>query len=212
MSVAVSIGEVPALSTRDDLIREVQDEMDRDDITDLQVRSAIQLLEGYLNRELRVPQMETVAPITFTDGLAAIPANFLTLRAMYDSRRVAIPAVDPVAMVETQTSGRKVHAIVGTDFMLAPAATETATIIYYSRIPNLSANAQTNWLFAANPDVYFYGTLAFLCSRYADESELKWRTLLDSAIASLIAFGQARRFGGPLLQRSSVMQVRGASI
>ena len=212
MSVAVSVGEVPAVSTRDDLIREVMDELDRSDITDLQARSSLQLLEGYLNRELRVPQMEKVTTVAFASGAAALPMDFIALRAMYDGKRVAIPAVDPVQMVETLTGGRKVHAIVGGDFMLAPSSDEVVTIIYYQRIPALTANAQTNWLLASHPDVYFYGLLAFLCSRLADENEAKWRALLDQSIGSLIGYSHSRRFGGPLLQRSSVSQVRGAPV
>jgi len=213
MTVAISIGEVPAFTNRDDLYREVMDEMDRDDIGEMQFRSALQLLEAFINRNIRVPQMEAVEPIALEAGSAPLPSGLISVRALYDAAKVQIPAVDPLALIETPTSGRKVHCIIGGALKVAPEADETVTLIYYSAIPRLTADTQTNWLLASHPDVYFYGVLSFLCSRYADdEAAAKWKALLDGSLVELTALGNRRRYGGPLIQRNPVMQTRGPAI
>jgi len=215
MSVAISIGEVPAFATRDDLVREVQDRLDRDsiDVTDLRVRSAIQLVEAEFNRNVRVPQMETVLSASLTNGVFTLPSDFITLRAVYDANKVMVPAVDPLALIETQPNGRKVHAIIGGDLRVAPEADEVVTLFYYGALPRLSADTQSNWLLASHPDVYFYGVLSQLSDLFADDDAAgKYRTAFQSAMGQLISLGNTRRYGGPLLQRSSMVQTRGAIV
>lgn len=215
MSYAVSLGETPAFANRDDLMREVKEELNRADITDLELRSGIQLVEAYLNRNLRVSQMEVVTSIDLFAGVGDVPSDFLALRAMYDADRVAIPAVDAVAMIETETGQRKVCAIVGNDFRVSPREDETVTVIYWAKIPALTIDQQTNWVMDSFPDVYWFGVLAFVTSRIGDDASgnvEKWHAAFRQSAAELVEHGKRRRFGGPLLQRSVVRQVRGAAI
>ena len=215
MSVAISIGEIPAFATRDDLVREVMDRLDRDgvDVTDTRVRSAIQLVEAEFNRNVRVPQMEALDSLALTSGSISLPSGFIALRALYDSDSRIIPAVDPMALIETPPGGTKVHCIIGGALKVAPAADETVTCLYYTKLPNLSADAQSNWLLDTHPDIYFYGTLTQLSDLFADDDNAaKYRAAFENAMGQLIDLGHRRRFGGPLMMRSNVVQTRGATI
>lgn len=213
MTYAISIAEPLAYATVDDLRSQVEAELDRDDITDDDWRSTLQLVETYLNRTLRHPQMEKVTGIAVTDGAGTLPADFLAMRALYDANKVSLPSVDAVSMIETPVGGRKVCSIVGEQLLVAPQSTETVTLIYYGKIPRLTINEQSNWVLANHADVYFFGCLMYLSSRIGDNDSgavEKWRTAFGQSVGELEEFGKRRRFGGPLLQRSNVRQVRGA--
>ena len=213
MSFAISLTEAQAIETRDDLITEVKAELNRSDISDIEVRSAIQRLEARLNRILRVPAMETVATATLVSGVAALPTDFLVLRALYDAAKHRIAAVDPLAMIETQTGGTKVHAIVGGSIRVAPPADEVVTAIYYAKIPPLNISAPSNWLLKDHADIYFYGTLVALEARIGNDERIGlWKAALDESVGELIDFGNRQRFGGPLTMRMAIPQVRGARI
>ena len=211
MSVAVSLSEPRAIETRDDLVIGVKAELNRTDITDTEVKSAIQRAEARMNRILRVPAMETITGIDITDGVGALPSDWLMLRGLYDADKQIIPAVDPLAMFEAQTGAHKVHSIVGGQLRVGPVSTEAVTAIYYAKIPALNVNQQTNWLLDSHADVYFYAVLLALESRIGNDDRLGlWKGAWDEALAELKDAGRRDRFGGPLQQRSIMTQVRGA--
>lgn len=211
MSVAVSLSEPRAIETRDGLIIEAKAELNRDDISEDEVKSAIQRFEARINRILRVPAMETVAGIDIVDGVGSLPSDWLMLRGLYDADKNLIPAVDPLAMFEARTGERKVHSIVGGQLRVGPTSTEAVTAIYYAKIPALTVNQQTNWLLDAHADIYFYGVLLALESRIGNDDRLgMWKGALDEALTELIDAGRRDRFSGPLQQRSIMKQVRGA--
>lgn len=211
MSVAVSLSEPRAIETRDDLVVEVKAELNRTDITDTEVKSAIQRAEARMNRILRVPAMETIVTIEVIDGVGALPSDFMMLRGLYDADKQSIPAVDPLAMFEAHPGAHKVHSIVGGQLRIGPTSTENVTAIYYAKIPALNVNQQTNWLLDAHADIYFYAVLLALESRIGNDDRLGlWKGAWDEALTELIDAGRRDRFGGPLQQRSIMTQVRGA--
>jgi hypothetical protein len=212
VSIPISLSASFPIESVDDLRTRVKAEANRSDLTDDEINEFIQRAESRFNRILRVPAMEAVSTGALVDGAAAEPSDFLQLRAMYDANNCAIPAVDPVQWIETRY-GAKVHCRISGALRVAPATDEAVTIIYYAKIPALSAEQSTNWLLTSHPDVYLYEVMLQVCSRIGDDDNaIKWRAASDEALAELSADGLRSRFGGPLRQRGVATQVRGARI
>lgn len=211
MSFAVSLAGAPVIASYDDLVAAVKSELDRADVSDEKVLEFIQRFEARMNRLLRVPEMERVETLALVDGSCDLPTDLLEVRRIYDASNVMLYAVEPSAWVERRSGGRKVYCILGGAVKVAPDSDETVTMVYYAAIPPLNIDQQTNWLLAAHADLYLYGCCYLFCSHVDDDDGVaKYKTAADEVLSELIAQGQRKRFGGPLLQRSSVVQTRGA--
>ena len=89
----------------------------------------------------------------------------------------------------------------------SPDSTYTASIVYYTRIAALTDAATSNWLLAAHPDIYLFGTLVeaepYLKN---DERMPMWTARLDKALNDLRLQGQRERHtASGLRMRSRVL-------
>ena len=89
----------------------------------------------------------------------------------------------------------------------SPDSTYTSSIVYYTRIAALSDSATSNWLLAAHPDIYLFGTLVeaepYLKN---DERMPMWTARLDKALNDLKLQGQRERHtASGLRMRSRVL-------
>ena len=89
----------------------------------------------------------------------------------------------------------------------SPDSTYTSSIVYYTRIAALSDSATSNWLLAAHPDIYLFGTLVeaepYLKN---DERMPMWTARLDKALNDLGLQGQRERHtASGLRMRSRVL-------
>lgn len=182
------------------LVAEVKDRADRTDMTDAQAEGFIQQAENRLSRLLRIWRMEGLTTVTTdANGLATLPTDFLSMRFVYDADKVDVPFVNVEWLVGTVTDAPKSYALVEGGLRLAPPAAETLTLLYYKRIPALTASAATNWLVTSHPDVYLYGVLAAFADWRDDEKALaKHDAAFSRALAETIAFEEANRAKGPL--------------
>jgi hypothetical protein len=85
----------------------------------------------------------------------------------------------------------------------APEASVTIEIIYYKKIPALSASVATNWLLQRSQDLYLYGSLiqaeAFLQN---DERIPLWAGAVERIIADMkMESERDRRPQGALMAR-----------
>lgn len=179
------------------------------------VPNFITLLESRLNRVLRVPEMEESDTLTVTDGVATLPSDWLEIRHLYwdgdiDSEIVPVPhsTIRRDYPLSTYTGRPQVYAVHNGDIHLAPLpsadAEEELTILYYEKIPALSAQNTTNWLSLSHPDIYLYGALCMAEAYIWDDERLHtlWRPAFDEAIAELQAQGVSKHHGGgPLFPR-----------
>lgn len=140
----------------------------------------IQLAEARLKRKLEDELQETIATVTFTDGVADLPADFDGLIDIDGDFQV-----EPI-----------VYDIVGDQIQTDPAVSGDATINYSKTLPGLSDANPTNWLLDRAPDIYLYASL-IQAEFYGwnDERLPLIKAALDEALEELRLDNQRRRWG-----------------
>jgi hypothetical protein len=99
----------------------------------------------------------------------------------------------------TPTGRPRLHALSGESLRVAPAPAGATDVelTYYRKLPALSASQPSNWLLAAAPDVYLYGSLLeaapFLMS---DERLPVWSAAFEAALRAFVDADAAGRAGG----------------
>lgn len=198
MSIAVTLGEIPALDTRDDLIAEVKAELNRNDMSDGEIKSFIRRAEARFNRLLRTPDMEAIATITVDGTTADLPTDFLQLRAIYDADKQPLPVLSATGMLTYAGTGT-VCALLGSSLSFNIELSGLLTVHYWQAIPPLVADTPRNWLLERHPDLYFYGTLLGAEARIANDERIPlWKAATDETIAEIQRDGTRNRWGGPM--------------
>ena len=208
-----------AITTYAELQTATANWLDRSDMTD-RIPEFIELAEANFNRVIRQPDMIT------KDDSFSISSRYTTLPT--DTLEIVRIVLDltPVVVLEYMTpeelSERRVSLTGGgkpyyfttvggstnqLEVLRSPDSTYTASIIYYTRIAALSDSATSNWLLAAHPDIYLFGTLVeaepYLKN---DERMPMWAARLEKALNDLKLQGQRERHtASGLRMRSHVL-------
>lgn len=217
MTVALNLGSYSDISDYSSLVEKIQLWMDRGSDLDAQLPTFISLIEPYLNRTLRTPEMEAVTYPALVNGGFTLPADCLAVRSVGMNGRT-LDTMSPGELAQAYgtpagilTGWPKAYAITGRAVAIGPVGgpMTNATLVYWQRIPNLTLAAPTNWLLTTHPDVYLYGALA-QAAGYIDNPDgvAKWSTLFQAAVDSVTEQASKARWGGPIRQRA-VAQVRG---
>lgn len=172
----------------------------------------IGLVESNLNRQLRVPQMEALATITSTTDSFDLPGDFLQLKTLRSGSRAPLKYVDQNDFQQyysgAQANPAVVYTIVSQTVYVAPNTTESVdySLTYWQQIPSLTEDMPTNWLMAANSDIYFFGALSFAeAFGWNDERVPLFRAAFDEAVDALKVAGIKARYGaGPLVPQPPV--------
>jgi len=131
------------------------------------VDDMIDMFEAWINRNIRVPQMEQEATTTAQEYLP-FPLDFLELRAIkwQGSPIVQLDYLPPVAADQEDPFGSacnpRYYSIISNQIRLIPPPNDATTLIridYWQKIPPLSGSNATNWLLTLYPDAYLYGAL-----------------------------------------------------
>lgn len=161
-----------ALGNYTELKAEVALWLDREDLT-TQIPTFITLFEAQAERKLRTRQMlvlNEAGTTTAASGLIALPENFLALQnlTVYNS------SGSPISLTyasKNQCDNRRAQAVTNrfpevytigaVEIELAPYpdAAYSYEMSYWEKIARLSTSVSSNWLLAAHPDLYLYGTL-----------------------------------------------------
>ncbi len=155
-----------ALGTYTELQASIADFLNRSDLTSV-IPDFITMAEADLNRSLRVADMtmRTRAPIN--SQYVKLPPDFLGMRNI----DLLTDPVTPMSYKNLQnldihragdSTGKPLYYSIMKDnleFAPVPDGEYTVEIVYYRKIPALSADNATNWLLADHPDAYLYGSL-----------------------------------------------------
>ena len=208
-----------AITTYAELQTATANWLDRTDLT-ARIPEFIELAEANFNRVIRQPDMVA------TDNSFSLASRYTTLPT--DTLEIIRIVVDltPVIVLEYLTpeeiSERRIvmsatgkpyyFTMIGgstnqLEVLPSPDSTYTSSIVYYTRIAALSDSATSNWLLAAHPDIYLFGTLVeaepYLKN---DERMPMWTTRLDKALNDLGLQGQRERHtASGLRMRSRVL-------
>ena len=208
-----------AITTYAELQTATANWLDRTDLTS-RIPEFIELAEANFNRVIRQPDMVA------KDDSFSIAGRYTTLPT--DTLEIIRIVVDltPVIVLEYMTpeeisERRIVMSSTGKPYYFttiggatnqlevlpSPDSTYTSSIVYYTRIAALSDSATSNWLLAAHPDIYLFGTLVeaepYLKN---DERMPMWTARLDKALNDLGLQGQRERHtASGLRMRSRVL-------
>lgn len=201
-----------------DLVNAVKGAIARPDLAG-SIDGWIFLFEQEANLDLRRREMEFRATAQTVPGQAsyALPNGFSEAISMHVN-----PSGLPVRLLQASTwdgikeiypfdtQGEPAQwAVSANKFLLGPTPDDVYALelAYYREIPNLTANAPTNWLLADYPAVYLYGVLVQASNVLVDPTRAAlWNTASERAVARLLkdqvrddGFG-----GGPILRADDV--------
>jgi hypothetical protein len=156
----------------------------------------ITLAEAQFNRELRVPQMENLDSGTTSDGIIAVPDDWLETRTL----RLASPTTGQQILeyvgeeewdqleADGLTGTTRFYTIINGAFQVLPAPSADINYLlrYYAQIPALSALNATNWLLSKSPDLYLYGALTQSAPYLKDDDRLAvWGAIRAKLISDI---------------------------
>lgn len=183
-----------ALQSYTDLITEIGNWLNRSDMGS-EIPTFIRLFEARMNRRLRAPDQEITANQSIISG------------------NNSYPILSPIRQVKTVLVDNGVvdWTIAGTNVVIDPIPTSqiTLSIIGYATITPLDGVTTTsNWLFAAHPDAYLFGSLTAAAAYLRDDEHLPlWRAELDDVLEEVTRENDQRRIpAGPVQTRAAVWE------
>ncbi len=193
-----------ALANHGDLLAAIAAWMNRSDLT-AQIPDFIVLAEAEFNRRLRILDMEKRADVTIISGVAPLPADSLGVREVLHAGRKLDAFNLPDINGQAPLSGVPAYyAISGGSLYFHPVpASGSATVLYYQKIPALTAASPINWLMTRAPDLYLMGCLMQAeFFGWNDERLPAIKGRVDEILAQIEAEAVKRKHGAtPLLPR-----------
>lgn len=188
-----------AISTYDDIVRQVKMWANRSDLTDEQYGSFIYFAGNIANQLLRVPAMEnTVILEVNEEGHIVIPYDFLELRSMtYEwnsptsqpmSRLAWDQFVNYYNSPDAVDAPTKFFSRQGPYWFLSakPTAGSKITVHYYRSMPDINVAEQLNWLSDMSPMTYIWGALYYLYMFVQDEERATyWKSLFNEELGRI---------------------------
>lgn len=218
MSIAFRTDPTSAITTLDDLVAEVRDEMDNSGYPADKIYRAIARAEAFFNRELRVPQMETEYQFGVTGEATNLPLDFLQMRSVYREGAADSPlrSMSPDGLrrlYQGQSGIPAAYALENRRVVVGPVGSASLTMLYYAAIPPLNESSPTNWLLVDYPDLYLHQVLAILFAKIGDDTRAATNLGLATGLIAQ-ANRQARnaRWGASPLTPFLVQQVAGTRI
>jgi len=218
MTIALNTNPPGAIDNYTDLVTEIGEWLNRTDLN-ARIPGFIRLCESRLNRLLRTPDMETIAPIVATAEDNALPLDFLAMRSLYiegsPDRPLNEYSPNSIARAYNGSSGIPVGFAVFSGILRLvppPAGATTLQMVYFAKLTPLTDGSPSNWLLDSHADIYLYGALVE-ASAFIDDSARaqQWKGAYDEAIGELIAAGSKARYGSGPLVPTGVRQVRGVT-
>ncbi len=125
--------------------------------------------EGWFDSQLRTRQMESSAtiPVSVTgdEAIAALPVDYKEARQVSSTQNPprVLQATTPDEIVALSplkgSADPLLYAVVDGNMFIAPTGLTEISLLYYAKIPRLSAVMQTNWLTELRSDIYYYRLL-----------------------------------------------------
>ena len=208
-----------AITTYAELQTATANWLDRTDLT-ARIPEFIELSEANFNRVIRSPDMVPKDDsFSLTSRYNTLPSDTLEIvRIVLDLTPVIVleyltPEEISERRVSMSATGKPYYfTVIGgstnqLEVVPSPDSTYTSSIVYYTRIAALSDSATSNWLLAAHPDIYLFGTLVeaepYLKN---DERMPMWTSRLDKALMALRLQGERElHTGSSLRMRARVL-------
>lgn len=193
-----------SFATYSDLQTSIASWLGRSDLT-TSIPDFITMFEAYANRKLRTREMMTTTNLTpnATTGVDSLPTDYLTWRraTWLGSKRVELVYAAPdyiQGAYNTLDAGTPVlFTIEGSSFYVRPVDSTDIEFLYFQKIPALSASNTSNWLLAAHPEAYLFGSLCEASGFNVDANNLGiWKARRDEVIDEIQTLANLSYGGG----------------
>lgn len=177
-----------SFSSYADLQTNIADWLARSDLT-ANIPDFITLFEAAAARRLQVRPMETSASLTFTNGSAPLPADYLATRSLnlsgYGELTYRHPAYLRESYPDSAAGIPNEYTIEGGSIKVLPTDDSGAFTLYYFA-KNEAVSGSLNWLFTEHPDCYLAGSLceAYLFCKDWDSAAL-WKARRDEIFGEI---------------------------
>lgn len=172
--------------------------------------------ESRIYRDLRTRDMEKTASATITGSSFAVPTDYMEMRSLYVTDSAGnylyeLERATPFWIRSTyqQQSGQGrpgFYAREAGNFIVGPYpdASYPVTLLYYARLPSLSASNTTNWLTSNNPDLIFAAAMLEAATYQQDDQAVGyWESRYQQiAQAVRLADKRERTSGSPGVMRA----------
>jgi hypothetical protein len=188
-----------AISNTLDLRFAVSDHVGNRAISDVFPR-LIQMAETQLNQRLRTVWQQTDDTLTFSDGEADLPCDFLEMISMYGATGYQMRA----GMRADQKRPGMSHTTysIGDGKAYIRGFTGDRDILYYASIPTLTGSLNSsNWLLQRYPDVYLYA-VGLQAAKFLKDVELSQATdqLLGFSLQAIKIDDERQRWSGAVVR------------
>lgn len=179
----------------------IRDRAARPDLSDSLINGFVTQAEGDIRRDIRVHRlMEKWVDLTanVTIGAAVLPADFKSARSV----QLDGCPIHPVSIhTRTKRKGKPTgYFLSGDKLVLVPPPCESGgkvNLIYYSLVPALTDENQTNWLLDNFPNVYTHAVLARAYQWLQDPNgAAEETTLYGQALGTVIEDENRAQFSG----------------
>jgi len=186
----------------------IADFLNRDDLTSV-IPTFIQLAEAQMNRDLRHWRMEvrSSGQQSAGDAYMQIPADWLeTIRFhITDGGTKPLDLISRKALEDKRAGNENMsgtpryYTHADSQFELYPTPNEQTNteLLYFAKIPSLSASNTTNWLLEDAPDVYLYGALLHSAPYLSEDERVGvWAQLYGASVQRLNIMSDDARMSG----------------
>lgn len=188
----------------------IADYLNRADLT-AQIPTFIQMAEADMNTRLRTREMIVRAEATSNNEYVQLPSdwaeaiNLHIVGGKQPLRFVTLDEADRIIKENIYTQVAAFSLMNGALELVPPPGDDVdIEMIYYGKIPALSAQQATNWLLTKAPDVYLYGSLLHAQPFLMDDQRMPvFATLYNSRIEALNEESmKSTHSGSPLIARA----------
>lgn len=170
------------------------------------------IVEGKINNALRTGDQSVRAQIWLMRdeeyyGLPSDWGGARDVEILHDGirtggRTLTYLAPEEMNKLSRKNNGRNRHnyyTIIANQIQVAPPTdNEVLEIVYYQRLPALSANSDTNWLTEKNPDAYVFGLCAEIGAFAKDDMTFAtYDGRFKESLANITQEDQITRWSGP---------------
>lgn len=162
---------------------------------------------------LRISDMLTATDLTPASGEATLPADYLEMKRIYTNNSSTLPlAYRPPEdwygnSLQGESGTPAFFTIEGSTLKIAPQDTTVLKVLYYAKLAQMSADADTNAIITKAPHTYLYGALAEAYDhiRQHDRSQLYARRFGSAVRALNDSSDNGQMSGGPLIMMPSAV-------
>jgi hypothetical protein len=178
----------------------VSEAVGRTDISDVMPRFT-KLAESYLNKELRVREMETPVTLTFTTGLSPLPADFLEVKTLWNANGLPMRETTEET-VKGEQNLQNGYSVNGVNIYIYGLTATTRDMIYFAALPTLITSLTTsNWLLQKHENLYLYA-IALEAAKWLKDADMagKLKGLMDMEMLEVRRSDARARWGNAVIR------------